>query len=221
MRNFLLLIWVACSSWMLQARTVDGIRIDAGDCLVLVYLNGEQVSLPTSSCFIANLSQGNYILEVYEANASRPYRRHHPRKLLYRQNVRYEGHGIKDILVDVPEHGSFPSYPNGNTPCPDESFWGGMAPEVFNRFLKDLKEETFFSDQKRMIDSAVITARFTSSQCAKIIEICDFDSERLEVMKKLYPAVVDKQNFIVVLNSLDFDSSKSTMNRFIKEYHKR
>ena len=48
----------------LQAQSVNGIRIDGGNTPILVYLGGNQISLPTTTCFIANLNPGHYTVEV-------------------------------------------------------------------------------------------------------------------------------------------------------------
>ena len=221
MRNLILSLCIACSSFMLQAQTVNGIRVDAGDNLVIVYLDGKQISLPTSSCFIANLTNGRYAVEVYDANAYRDGKYNYRGKLVYRESVVYRGRGVKDLVIDdyVEDHQMQPSHPE------DSYYPGGyyprgiMDPQSFNTFLKTLKDETFESSQLKMLETAVVNTRFTSDQCVRILQLCDFDSERIKFMKLLYPAVADKQNFFKVANLFDFDSNKHEMNRFIKDYH--
>ena len=39
--------------------------MDTGDKFIIVYLDGTQTSLPTPLCFIANLSNGRYAIDVY------------------------------------------------------------------------------------------------------------------------------------------------------------
>ena len=221
-RNLILSLCVACSSFMLQAQSVNGIRVDAGDNLVLIYLDGKQISLPTSSCFIANLTNGRYAIEVYDANAYRDGEYNYRGKLVYRESVFYRGRGIKDLVIDnyveekplLPSYPQEPSYPGGYYP------YGVMDPQRFDIFFKTLKDETFESSQLNMLETAVINTRFTSEQCERILRLCSFDSGRIKFMKLLYPAVVDKQNFFQVVQLLDFDSNKKEINCFIQDYHK-
>ncbi len=223
MRSLILSICFVCSSLTIYAQSVNGIRVDAGNNLVIVYLDGKQISLPTSSCFIANLTNGRYVVEVYDANAYRDRKYNYRGKLLYRESVVYRGRGIKDLIIDDYAEGQ-----QALPPYPDDSYYPGgyyprgvMDPQNFNTFLKTLKDETFESSQLKMLETAVINTRFTSDQCLRIIQLCNFDSERIKFMKLLYPAVTDKQNFFKVVDKFDFDSNKQEMNRFIKDYHKR
>ena len=222
MRSFILSLCIACTTFISQAQSVNGIRVDAGDNLVIVYLDGKQISLPTSSCFIAHLSNGRYAIEVYDANAYREGAYNYRGKLVYRESVIYRGRGIKDLVIDdymegqqvLPSHPDDSYYPGGYYPR------GVMDPQSFNTFLKTLEDETFESSQLKMLETAVVNTRFTSDQCVRILQLCDFDTERIKFMKLLYPAVTDKQNFFKVVNKFDFDSNKNEMNRFIKDYHK-
>ena len=222
MRNLILSICFACSSLAMHAQSATGIRVDAGDNLVVVYLDGKQISLPTSSCFIANLTNGRYAVEVYDANAYRDGKYNYRGKLVYRESVVYRGRGIKDLIIDdymenlpvQPSHPEDSYYPGGYYPR------GVMDPQNFNDFLKTLEDATFESSRLKMLETTVINTRFTSDQCVRIIQLCDFESQRLKFMKLLYPVVVDKQNFFKVINLFDFDSNKREMNSFIKDYHK-
>ena len=222
MRSLILSMCFVCSSFVMHAQSVSGIRVDAGDNLVIVYLDGRQVSLPTSSCFIANLTNGRYAVEVYDANSYREGKYNYRGKLVYRESVVYRGRGIKDLIIDdyVEDQLVQPSYPEYSY-YPDSYYPRGvMDPQSFNTFLKTLKDETFESSQLKMLETAVINTRFTSDQCVRILQLCDFDNERIKFMKLLYPAVVDKQNFFKVVNLLDFDLNINEISRFIKDYHK-
>ena len=223
MRSLLLSICIACSSLTAQAQTVHGIRVDAGDNLVIVYLDGKQISLPTSSCFIANLTNGLYAIEVYDANAYRDGEYNYRGKLVCRESVLYRGKGVKDLVIDdyVEDRPSIPTHPQDTPYYPGEYYpYGVMDAQNFATFVKTLEDLTFESKQLNMLETTVVNTRFTSDQCERILKLCNFDSERINFMKILYPAVVDKQNFFKVTKTLDFDSNIQEMNDFIREYHR-
>ena len=58
MRKIIISFCILFAALSLQAQSVNGIRIDGGNTPILVYLGGNQISLPTTTCFIANLNPG-------------------------------------------------------------------------------------------------------------------------------------------------------------------
>lgn len=227
---------LALISMCVQAQPLKGIRIDTDDKKAVVYINRQQVSAPASSCFIANLRPGNYLVEVYRAKGSHHGDYRKSSRLMFRENVFYRGNGILDIDLDDDDdddrhhHDCRPPYPDyGHPHRPDYDYphHGShghhciMPSDVFDDFYRAWKKADFDSDREDMLASALITTLFTSAQCRKILDICDFDSERVKLMKRIYPNISDKQNFFLVIEVLDFSSSKNEINNFIKSYHKK
>ena len=60
MRKIIISFCILFAALSLQAQSVNGIRIDGGNTPILVYLGGNQISLPTTTCFVANLKSGYY-----------------------------------------------------------------------------------------------------------------------------------------------------------------
>ena len=65
MRKIIISFCILFAALSLQAQSVNGIRIDGGNTPILVYLGGNQICLPTTTCFIANLNPGHYTVEVF------------------------------------------------------------------------------------------------------------------------------------------------------------
>ena len=59
----------------------------------------------------------------------------------------------------------------------------------------------------------------TSSQGLITAKDSSYTPDQVEMMKKLYPYVRDKQNFNKVIDSLFSTVYKDEMYKFIKEYH--
>ena len=66
MRKIVISFCILLAALSLKAQTVSGIRIDGGDTPILVYFGGNQMCLPTTTCFVANLKSGYYTVEVYQ-----------------------------------------------------------------------------------------------------------------------------------------------------------
>ena len=72
MRKIIISFCILFAALSLQAQSVNGIRIDGGNTPILVYLGGNQICLPTTTCFVANLKSGYYTVEVYATRFTRP-----------------------------------------------------------------------------------------------------------------------------------------------------
>ena len=71
MRKIIISFCILFAALSLQAQSVNGIRIDGGNTPILVYLGGNQICLPTTTCFIANLNPGHYTVEVFATRFTR------------------------------------------------------------------------------------------------------------------------------------------------------
>ena len=66
MRKIVISFCILLAALSLKAQTVSGIRIDGGDTPILVYFGGNQMCLPTTTCFVANLKSMLRALPVRE-----------------------------------------------------------------------------------------------------------------------------------------------------------
>lgn len=201
-RNLLCLIVLWISVWA-AAQPINGIRIESRNQEMVVFLNGNQVSLPAFSCFIANLSEGRYQVEVYAAD-SRGYNRG---KLLFKKQLYYRGY-TEDIVIghQNPPLGYEPSY------CLNI-----MSPAEFKEFYAHFKREPFESGRAALLNSVLLTSGFTVQQSLELVNLLPFDKEKINVIKKLYPNIVDKQNSYLLLDALTFQSGKKELSDYFKE----
>lgn len=196
-----------------QAQMADGIRIDGGDQPVIVCMDRKQISLPSTSCFIANLRPGNYLIEVYTPRPPRRGQAAEKGERIFHDRIRFDGRGVKEIPVGH----RLPDRPHANRP----SRYRVMDDRMFKSFYQTVKDESFDSKMIKAIETALVTTHFTSEQCARLTGLFSFDSSKVKVMKLMYPQIVDKEAFFTVVSTLDFSSSKEQMNQFIKEYHRK
>ena len=96
-----------------------------------------------------------------------------------------------------------------------------MSPAEFNRFFSSYKNEVFDSDRKKMLDEVISSFDLTCAQSARLVDLCDFDSEKKNLIKRLYPVLADKQNFGVLLNKFDFDMDKNELRSFANSYDRQ
>lgn len=225
MRKIIISFCILFAALSLQAQSVNGIRIDGGNTPILVYLGGNQICLPTTTCFVANLKSGYYTVEVYATRFTRPGERVWKGERLYNERVYFNGNGVTEIMVNGrnemrpdnrpgrPEHG-------GHRPVYDR-YDRVMNKQLFQAFFDNVKNEPFEKDRIALINAALASSDFTTDQCIQLVKFYTFDNERMKIMKMIYPRIVDKEAFFMVINSLTFSSNKKKMYDFVKEYSER
>lgn len=223
MRKIIISFCILFAALSLQAQSVNGIRIDGGNTPILVYLGGNQICLPTTTCFIANLNPGHYTVEVFATRFTRAGERVWKGEKLYKDLVYFDGRGVTEIWVDGrdnmrPER---PGRPELGEHRPGYGYNRVMNDQLFQTFYKEMKNEPFKDDRMKLLNAALAGSDFTSAQCLQLTKLYTFDDDRMEIMKIMYPRIVDKEAFFTVINTLTFSSSKEKMKDFIIGYGKR
>ena len=223
MRKSIISFCILFAALSLQAQSVNGIRIDGGNTPILVYLGGNQICLPTTTCFIANLNPGHYTVEVFATRFTRAGERVWKGEKLYKDLVYFDGRGVTEIWVDGrdnmrPER---PGRPEQGEHRPGYGYNRVMNDQLFQTFYKEMKNEPFKDDRMKLLNAALAGSDFTSAQCLQLTKLYTFDDDRMEIMKIMYPRIVDKEAFFTVINTLTFSSSKEKMKDFIIGYGKR
>ena len=223
MRKIIISFCILFAALSLQAQSVNGIRIDGGNTPILVYLGGNQICLPTTTCFIANLNPGHYTVEVFATRFTRAGERVWKGEKLYKDLVYFDGRGVTEIWVDGrdnmrPER---PGRPEQGEHRPGYGYNRVMNDQLFQTFYKEMKNEPFKDDRMKLLNAALAGSDFTSAQCLQLTKLYTFDDDRMEIMKIMYPRIVDKEAFFTVINTLTFSSRKEKMKDFIIGYGKR
>ncbi len=84
-----------------------------------------------------------------------------------------------------------------------------------NKKVEELKDLSFDSDRKEAILMDLKTYCLTASQAYQVLEVLDFESDRLECAKFLSDRIIDKDNVGVLYKLFDFDSSKMELRQYI------
>lgn len=91
-----------------------------------------------------------------------------------------------------------------------------MSNQEFNNLMAALKQNANFDDTKcSMISSVARNTAFTSRQIQDLVKSVNFDDSKLQIAKQLYTRCVDKQNFYLVYDAFNFDSSRRELSEYI------
>lgn len=173
MRKIIISFCILFAALSLQAQSVNGIRIDGGNTPILVYLGGNQICLPTTTCFIANLNPGHYTVEVFATRFTRAGERVWKGEKLYKDLVYFDGRGVTEIWVDGrdnmrPER---PGRPEQGEHRPGYGYNRVMNDQLFQTFYKEMKNEPFKDDRMKLLNAALAGSDFTSAQCLQLTKL--------------------------------------------------
>lgn len=220
MRKILVCIFLLLAVLSVKAQRVSGISIDGGNNPILVFIGGTQMCLPTTSCFVANLKPGYYQIEVYASRIARQGERTWKGQRLYNQRVYFKGSGVQDINVDTNGNyrpGGRPNQGGGSFDYEEDD--NVMSTRLFDSFFKTVQNESSAADRIKVINSVIGTSDFTCAQCLRLTGLFSYDNDKMIIMRKMYPYLVDKQAFFSLVGALKYSESKEAMNKFVKEYN--
>lgn len=88
----------------------------------------------------------------------------------------------------------------------------------FYRFMDMMKRSASFDkDKSAMIMQQARGTMFTALQMQSLLKSLDFDKNRLELAKSIYRKCADRENFFVVYEAFDFDSSRRDLMNYISK----
>lgn len=85
----------------------------------------------------------------------------------------------------------------------------------FNQLMSAVNAQTFQSNQLPMIQAAGLCGWFTCRQCAALMSLFSFDSNKLQVVRYLAPHIVNPMECQPIMNQLAFISDQQTAWRIL------
>ena len=89
------------------------------------------------------------------------------------------------------------------------------AEQEFKEFLARVKRQTFTKDMIAYVRDAARYQRFSSLQVKRILQLFSWDSERLDVLRVLAPAMTDGYKVHEIIETFDFSSGKDESRRIL------
>lgn len=221
MRKIIISFCILFITFSLKAQMISGISVNGGNIPILVYIGGNQVCFPTTSCFITNLKPDYYTVEVYATRYTGPGERAWKGERLYSERIYFNGNGVKNIWIEEKDDHR-PDRPGQGGHRPEYNRYDRvMSSQLFENFFNKVKKEPFSSDRLKMIEASLANTDFTCGQCLRLVKLYTFDDDKMKIMKLMYPRIVDKEAFFTVVDVLTFSSNKDEMNEFLKNYGSR
>ena len=96
-----------------------------------------------------------------------------------------------------------------------------MDDRTFDEFLARIKAAKFDSDKKDIIEMATRSNMFFTAQVKALCETYKFDSERLWLLKQMYPSIIDRERAFLLTDLLSFSNSKEEFRKYTESIDRR
>ncbi len=96
-----------------------------------------------------------------------------------------------------------------------------MSDREFSDLCESIKSESFESDKIYVIQLAAKYNRFTVAQLVTLIDLMSFSNDKIEVVKIVYPNVIDKYNSHLIINAFTHSSDKERVKKIINDFPER
>lgn len=83
-----------------------------------------------------------------------------------------------------------------------------MNDRDFQFMYKIIKKKSFNDDRLEILSVGVLDNYFSCRQCAKLISLFSFDSNKLEALEVMAEHIADRENMDLILDAFSFESNK-------------
>lgn len=131
-------------------------------------------------------------------------------KLSYRDYSR-----SKALLIEI--HDLLLSFPVED-PNTDPVEPMAMSDVDFNQLYNSVKDESYESDQLSIIEISARYNFFSINQLVRLVDLFSFSNGKIEMVRSLYPNVVDKYNAHQLINAFTYSSDKEKVKGIIDSF---
>lgn len=127
--------------------------------------------------------------------------------------VLFVGIGNVTTLLNASDSTSLPTIEwevQQRRPHHDRPFHKGsvMNKHDFEFLYKVIKQKSFKNDRLELLSVGVLDNYFSCKQCVKIMSLCSFDSDKLEILDIMAKHIADLEHADLILESFTFDSNR-------------
>lgn len=94
-----------------------------------------------------------------------------------------------------------------------------MNEQEFGRFLEHFKKQAFIKDKYQTFKIKSNSTAFSAQQILLLINEISFDKDKLPLAKNAFKHCIDPENYYLIVEALDFISSKDELNNFINQHY--
>ena len=92
-----------------------------------------------------------------------------------------------------------------------------MSAGDFARLKSDVQSEDFGDDMLGVVETAAMRNYFTTDQCRQLVQLFDFSDEQVQVVRIVWPKVVDPENGHQLLSAFTYSDDKEAVRGIINQ----
>lgn len=203
-------------------------------------INGQRFVTNNGEFVIHQLRQGRHFINLYSRQGrNHPNQRgnrngHHrkninqfrgkifiPRESRVFARITPRGNLIIDQVVPIRRNRPQPRVGNGRDFGNDRDFrtaprqYRDVPENRFGRVLQSVRNSDFERTKLAIAREYIFTNDITSSQVLRLMRVLNFESSRLSIAKLTYNRVIDPENYFLIYDGFEFQSSVDALNRFL------
>jgi len=172
------------------------INIPAASIVNVIGSNNGNIHVINNPLIVSNCDNG-----YYSGNGADSYGNNYYQNFIS-NNTGYNGNGYYDA-------GNYVNYGSG---------YQLMSETKFNELKQSIVNVSFSNSKKHIAKQAVSMNKLSSKQISELVNLFDFESDKLEFAKYAYNFTIDKGNYFIVNNAFDFESSIASLNKYIGSF---
>lgn len=95
-----------------------------------------------------------------------------------------------------------------------------MGKQDFQFLYEIIKGKSFEKDRLELLSVGVLDNYFSCQQCAKLLSIYSFDSDRLKALEIMANHIVDLDNADLVIDVFTFESNKNKAVKLLRPHRR-
>jgi hypothetical protein len=182
---------------------------------------------------INDLRAGYHSIQVIDQSRSNNrFGRRNNTKLLYQGNIYVKDQYHTDIVINrfgrafideqlIQDDYNNNGYPgqsnNGNWNQVNGNYAQPMNDRSFQQFKAILAREQYEESRLSMAKQSMSSNAFSSVQVQELVRLFSFEQNRLDLAKYAYTYTVDKNNYYLVSDALQYSTSKAELARYLQQ----
>jgi hypothetical protein len=100
----------------------------------------------------------------------------------------------------------------------DNSYNKTMNDFEFSRVLSSIQKEWSESNKMKSASQIINTSFFTTVQVKQMLQLFNFENNKLELAKQAYAKTIDQRNYFMINDVFSYSSSKDELARYIRSH---
>jgi hypothetical protein len=168
---------------------------------------------------LSDIRPGYHNIKVYK-QSSRGRRKNNSTQMIYEGNIYIKPEYHVDVYINrfgkafIDEKLLSRYY--GNSGDEYGGYHTAMDNASFEQLKRTLANQSFDNTRMNIARQAIAQNYFTSRQVRELVDLFSFETSKLDIAKYSYANTIDRNNYYLISDALNYSSSRDELSRFIQ-----